>query len=671
MSRGYSNYFKPVGEDLKFQSSFRHSVVTSVDGLEAYLTGTTRIGLDTETTGLDFINDSIVGFSVSKTSLDGIYIPVRHSVGKNAPLDVLNALIEWMTKNLSIFYNSFFDLQMLKQDSFLDDPDVESFKTFEVQALTFNADTASIIRDLKGNAKHYLGRDCPTFEEVTGTKGSFANLDPIAGAYYAACDSSNTLGLFEVLFPRMVKECKFIIKLDNALSKAMAYYNTQEQYIDSKVIKQVDAQLEEEAKALKLDIFRKVGYPFNINSNRQLSQALLSIGVDTGQRTKLGDMVLSAQELGKLDHPVVDMVIRASSISTLKSAYSKKFMDSTRGRFSYNMFLVPTGRLASGNKKNPYYMKMNFQNIPKPAPAFYHAVPSNSSTAILGWEFKLIDPSITPNFSKDYIVEGYTPDSNLRQGITVEDPTTWYYLAVDYSQEELMFAGFLAGEKVLTQAFENGEDVHYSTAINMYGKENYTKEKRKLAKMANFELLYGGSKYTLFNTSGLSLEVCESLYRVYWNTLRILANWKRRHISLAYKNDGVVYSHYGRPRRLKHWLSSTEHREKKFGERSVSSQEIQGSCGDVMRIVMVKLYKEIFKARPDHIRFVGTIHDEIDFAVRKDRFNESVNHILKIMSHTPPGFPQSLLAEIEVGTSYGMVWPFEREGETWKPTRAK
>ena len=39
-----------------------------------------KVAVDTETTGLTYKEDFIVGFSVSKSAYDGIYVPIRHQI---------------------------------------------------------------------------------------------------------------------------------------------------------------------------------------------------------------------------------------------------------------------------------------------------------------------------------------------------------------------------------------------------------------------------------------------------------------------------------------------------------------------------------------------------------------------------------------------------------------
>ena len=61
----------------------------------------------------------------------------------------------------------------------------------------------------------------------------------------------------------------------------------------------------------------------------------------------------------------------------------------------------------------------------------------------------------------------------------------------DYSQIELRVAAKVAGEEAMLEAYREGKDLHTMTARSITGKEEVTKEERKLAKAANFGLIFG------------------------------------------------------------------------------------------------------------------------------------------------------------------------------------
>jgi DNA polymerase I-like protein with 3'-5' exonuclease and polymerase domains len=345
-----------------------------------------------------------------------------------------------------------------------------------------------------------------------------------------------------------------------------------------------------------------------------------------------------------------------------------------RGRIQYKLFHIPTGRLASGgersvsNKANNYYLPLNFQNLTKPHPAIFKAEKCEGSECILGHKFTEVDKQYMEEHKDENFVEGASSKLNVRSAITVPSREEWYFLSIDYAAEELLVIGALAREQNILGPLLSGTDLHKETAIKMFGEENYNKEKRKMAKGCEFGLNYGGSPKTLQKVAGMSEEEANDAYRKYWDVMSRLRAWTRTEISKAYRNDGVVRSGYGRPRRLKYFLTSSEGRWRQFGERSVTSHIVQGLCGDIIRIVIVNLTKRLLIPFPDKVRWVGTVHDEIDIAVKKEYFTEIVKEVRRIMGLKIPGTEVSLNTTVEVGFSYGETYPFEINAEgVWEP----
>jgi DNA polymerase-1 len=59
-------------------------------------------------------------------------------------------------------------------------------------------------------------------------------------------------------------------------------------------------------------------------------------------------------------------------------------------------------------------------------------------------------------------------------------------MAFDYSQVEVRVLAIMSGDDNLLNAFKNNIDIHYNTAKFMFGKDDISKEERKVAKAVNF-----------------------------------------------------------------------------------------------------------------------------------------------------------------------------------------
>jgi DNA polymerase-1 len=217
------------------------------------------VALDTETTGLTFYRDKIVGLSFSFSSKDGYYVPLRHQYG-NLPVEEALAIVKEMIYNNKILmFNAIFDSMMLEAEGI----DMREVDIFEIQSLVFCADSNVKGRNLKWASKWYLGRESPTFKQTLGTSTEnfhFGYLLPYESVFYTASDSANTFGLYEILYKPLMDECAFIIKLDNALVKAMLnYYVRQPIYIDNKKMKILSDFIRTRILELERKIFLKLG----------------------------------------------------------------------------------------------------------------------------------------------------------------------------------------------------------------------------------------------------------------------------------------------------------------------------------------------------------------------------------------------------------------------------
>ena len=665
---GYKPFLPEARPDTKFAEGFQCECVTTIARFKELTDGLSNVlvAFDSETKSLDFsVKEPVVGVSWSTTAYNGYYVPLRHKIGQNFE-DVKQFWTLWfefLKRNRRIGYNVAFDLMMFQAEGL----DITQIPSFEVMALVYNADTNVKTNGLKWAAKYYLGRSPKTFEETVGKHDTFDMISPQEGYYYACCDTANTMGLYQVLGKAIIAECPKVVRIDNRLANMMPRILSNDLTIDSEEMKGMYDEMKAKKDAIETEIFKHFGGEFiNLDSKPQLSNLFDQLGIDTGERTASGYMKLDDEHLSKIDHPVGKLLSERASLTKQLSSYVEKLSTINVGHVAYDIFRVPTGRLASGNRKNPYFLMLNYQNLTKPHPAVFEAIESDEPGNVLGWKF--IQCSKKDMQSGRMYVEGYDPHHNVRRAITVPNKDEWYFASVDYKAEELLIASQFSRDPIFCEAFETGDDLHKKVAIEMFGAANYDNSKRKKAKMCNFGLLYGGSASVLANVSNIPLKEAQELFDSYWKTMKVLGNWRKFVVSEAYRHSGVVYTAFGRPRRLKSYLTSPISKIRTFGERSVCSHMIQGTGGDVIRIVLVELFNQLFIPYPDRIRFVGCVHDEVDVAIRKDSM-ELLDKMMQIMCVKPPGFRIPLQVDPEIGYSYGEMWGFEKDKTTgkWSP----
>ena len=263
------------------------------------------------------------------------------------------------------------------------------------------------------------------------------------------------------------------------------------------------------------EVYDALGYQINLNSPVQVAQALERLGIDTGERTDSGKMAVGVKVLDGLSDELKDKFPALKAYVTYKelgklnstyfSAYKKEAERKGYLRGSYKLHMVPTGRLSCGtDTKNPFFSPCNLQAIPKPHVSMYdvfdlgdRSLFSKKDNIILGYHFVMSEYNenkehIVPSDSR-YIgqAEGMNPKLNVRSCITPkwgpdDGEEEFIYCAADYAAQELRIVSNISKEPVWANAFISGNDVHKSTAVAVWGEENYNKDMRKRAKGVNF-----------------------------------------------------------------------------------------------------------------------------------------------------------------------------------------
>lgn len=333
-----------------------------------------------------------------------------------------------------------------------------------------------------------------------------------------------------------------------------------------------------------------------------------------------------------------------------------------RLRFNYKMTLVPSGRLAAGGdkKSNGYWANLNIQNIPKPHPADYHVITveecMTTNPMLVKAGLKDDGKSLKDNWWYDYdnyhiyvdrifnylfvqvdwgkivinkegktakypkyfpfnnespeakIMEGADQHLNIRSALLPMSDDC-YLMSLDYSAQELRMCALLSQEPAWIEAFTHGKDVHKSTACKIWGEENYDKEKRKLAKGANFGIIYGMGAYTLAQRNGMTLEDGEAFYRQFQEGLPVLFSWIS-YVQKQGKKNGYVNTMFGRPRRVAYWYNHPDYKMHAFADRTCANSIVQGGAADISKIAIIRVYKNIL-SNPnnyDIVRWHSTVH---------------------------------------------------------------
>ena len=261
-------------------------------------------------------------------------------------------------------------------------------------------------------------------------------------------------------------------------------------------------------------------------------------------------------------------------------------------------------------------------------------------------------------------VEGMDDDLNLRMAISPKmlegsGDDEFLYCSFDYAAEELRIAANLSREPNWVDAFVHGDDIHKRTAVAIWGEEHYNRDYRKMAKYANFSILYGASSHSLYADSRYgfkSLQEAEDFYNKYKKALPTLFQWQDRIIASA-KRKGMLQTFFGRPRRLRSYY---ENRQIGFANRSAGNTSVQGVAGDILKMVMIKLWKVVFNNEEfkNDVSWRVAIHDEIGYTIRATKLMRALKVIKETQSVKIPEWPVEIITDPSVGWSMGRVYDF-------------
>ncbi|HEY5511913.1 MAG TPA: DNA polymerase I [Prolixibacteraceae bacterium] len=541
---------------------------------------------DTETTGLDPLSDQLVGISISFKKGEAYYIPVpadqkqaRKIVAELKPLFDS----ETITK---VGQNIKFDALVLSGYGIkLHGPIFDTMVAhYLIQPeLRHNLDFLSEI---------YLGYKKIATSELIG-KGKFKttmrSVDLQTIKEYACEDADFTLQLKPLLEKEMIEGnvTKLFEEVEMPLLKVLIGMELAGMKIDVKALDQYAIVLREQIIQLEIEITDMAGESFNISSPKQLGHILFDkLLLDPkAKKTKTKQYSTGEEVLVTLQdrHPIIAKILEHRGLKKLLSTYVEalpRLINPRTGKIhtSYNQTVAVTGRLSSNNP--------NLQNIP-----------------IRDENGREIRKAFVPG------------DENH------------LFLSADYSQIELRIMAALSGDKVMIEAFANGEDIHSATAAKIYNipLSEVNSDMRRKAKTANFGIIYGISPFGLAQRLNIPRNEAKQLIDDYFANFPQVKIYMDEQILLARKR-GYVETIMGRRRYLKD-ITSENAAVRGFAERNAINAPIQGSAADIIKVAMVRIQKR-FDAENIQSRMNLQVHDELNFDLLKSE-TEKVKQIVK------------------------------------------
>jgi len=590
---------------------FKATLVT--DAKELYnilysLKPDTIVAFDTETTGLDYEKDKLVGFSFCMDEKEAYYVPFAHfylGVAKQIDEKDIKEAIRKIFNSKVVGHNIKFDLHFVSR--FLEDDSLEVYSDSMVLAWLINPESALSLDKLSDKL---LNHSMVAFKDTVKKGDTFASVELEDACNYAAEDAFITLKLFNLFLEKLeLQSAKHLIeesmKVEIPFITTLLTMEKEGIGLDGSFLEEFLVDVKTTLSELTKNIHQLAGSEFNINSTKQLGVILFeTLGLPVGKKTKTGYSTNEQVLNGLKDkHEIITLLLEYREVYKLYSTYIEPLLKlskedaHSRIHTSFVQTGTATGRLSS---KNP-----NLQNIP--------------ARSKLG--LKIREAFIAPEGKK--------------------------LIGIDYSQIELRLLAHFSQDTVLVDAFKHDKDIHLQTAIALFGEDNAS-EKRAVAKTVNFGLLYGMGQKKLSDTLGITTKEAKEIIERYFESFPSIKTYFRSIVDDS-KHFGYVETLLKR-RRYFDYENATPMFRAAYERESVNSV-FQGSASDLIKLSMNEIHK-VIKDENLKAKMLLQIHDELIFEVDESeaevlgkRFQTIMENIMELRI--------PLKASMNIGDNWG------------------
>jgi len=244
-------------------------------------------------------------------------------------------------------------------------------------------------------------------------------------------------------------------------------------------------------------------------------------------------------------------------------------------------------------------------------------------------------------------------DSRFRA--CVKAPDGWKLVVADYAQMELRLAAAEAEDSLMIQAFQEGQDLHTVTAMQIYGvsENEVTKDMRQVSKSANFGLLYGSGARGLRNYAagmGIQMDLFEAgeIRSKFHAAYKGISRWQRENAAQANLNrtDAAIRI---RNSGLRRFLPG-DHNSLTVR----SNTPIQGAGAAVLKRTLGKLWPLLKADGEEVVRIAGVVHDEVILFVREEHAEVWCHQLAAVMEEAEAEWLGDVPAKAEarVGDSW-------------------
>ncbi|MEA1956468.1 MAG: DNA polymerase I [Campylobacterota bacterium] len=600
-----------VEEEQKSSLEFTTTLITDAKVLDIVLdsiTDNSVIAFDTETTGLEYDKDKLVGFSFCVNNKEAYYVPFAHfylGVGDQISEEEAKSAIRKIFRHKVVGHNIKFDLHFVSR--FLEDDSLGIYGDSMVLAWLINPESALALDKL---SDALLGHKMVAFKDTVKKGETFASVELEEACKYAGEDALITFKLYNLFLKKLnLQDTNHLI--EEALNVEMPFMLTLLEMekdgikLDAEFLEKFKVEVKLTLESLTKNIHTLAGSEFNINSTKQLGVVLFEhLELPVGKKTKTGYSTNEAVLNSLIDaHEIIPELLKYREVYKLFSTYVEPLLklsyedENSRIHTSFVQTGTATGRLSS---RNP-----NLQNIP--------------ARSELGLK--------------------------IREAFVAQEGKK--LIGIDYSQIELRLLAHFSGDEVLVDAFKHDKDIHRQTAVALFGEED-ADAKRGVAKTVNFGLLYGMGQKKLSVTLGITTKEAKDIIEKYFESFPTVRRFFRSIVDLS-KEQGFVETLLKRRRYFD--FENAKPMFKAAYERESVNTVFQGSASDLIKLSMIEINRTI-KSENLEAKMLLQIHDELIFEVDADKaeeFGEKFKSIMEnIMELNIP-----LKASMNIGDNWG------------------
>lgn len=615
--------------ELEQNDTSNYKAITDYEQLKKYIDlaiAAKIVAYDSETDSLDALHTKMIGFSLCFEEKKAVYVPVQletdnlFSQTDYIPLSlILEQLYRLFTaENVTIvMHNAKFDLKVLagqfisqgKTENFVLDflQKIHIFDTMIFAWLENPEHTGKSSFSLEFLGENLLGKKGIEFDQIVKKGQTFADV-PLETAYkYAAEDADFTFQLYHH-FIKNSKISSELFEMEMTVLPILTQMEISGIHLDSQILYDYAVELKQKISEVEKKIYNEVGHEFNIASPLQLQTVLFEErGLKTGKKTKRGYSTDTSvlEELQEFDI-VPKMILEYRELTKLLSTYVESLPKLTDKESRIHTDFVQTGT-ATGRLscRDP-----NLQNIP---------------------------------------VRNET-GRKIRSAFTAEDGKV--LISADYAQIELVVLAHLSGDENMCRAFNEGTDVHKTTAALIYGvsPDQVTPQMRRIAKTINFGVIYGMGTFSLSKDLGISRKEAQNFIDLYFKTYSSVSQFMSDTISKA-ESNGYVETIFNRRRPIAS-INSKNKIEKASAERIAKNTPIQGSAADIVKKAMIDVSKALKESKLP-CKLLLQVHDELIFECDEDEkiIQQAISLIKEKMENAV-----KLKVPLRVSIEYGKNW---------------